>query len=82
MPLLNVKKINGGDDFVSLALQAIIVIPSSIFNKESEILIANSKGTIQKISERNSILLSIESEKFELEQNRIIEKEGLSKLKA
>lgn len=75
------KKINGGTDFTSLALNAIIVIPSSIFNKESETLYAKSTSTSQNISERNNTLLTIESEKFEKEQNSIIEKEGLAQLK-
>lgn len=75
------KKINVTDDFVSIALHAIIVIPSSIFNKESETLNAKSNGAIQKISMRSNTLMAMESEKFEKEQNSIIEKEGLKQLK-
>ncbi|HLP65513.1 hypothetical protein [Flavobacterium sp.] len=73
------KKINETDDFVSIALNAIIVIPSSIFNKESEAI--NSIGSNQKISMRNNTLMAMESEKFEKEQYSIIEKENLIQLK-
>lgn len=75
------KKINGGTDFVSAALNAIIIIPSTIFNKDVENSNAKSIVGSQNISERNSVLLDIESVKLEKEQNSFIEKESLTKLK-
>lgn len=75
------KKINGGTDFVSPALNAIIIIPSSIFSKDVENLNSKSIFGSQNISERNGVLLNIESVKLEKEQNSIIEKDSLTKLK-
>lgn len=75
------KKINGGSDFVSSALNAVIIIPSTIFNKDIANSNAKSIANSQNISERNSILLNIKSQKIEDEQNSIIENEGLTQLK-
>lgn len=75
------KKINGGTDFVTSALNAIIIIPSAIFNKNIANSNAKSTANSQIVSEKNSILLNLKSDIIEKEQNSIIEKEGLTQLK-
>lgn len=75
------KKINGGTDFVTSALNAIIIIPSAIFNKNIANSNAKSIANSQTISEKNSVLLNLKSDIIEKEQNSIIEKEGLTQLK-
>ena len=75
------KKINGGTDFVTSALNAIIIIPSAIFNKNIANSIAKSTANSQRISEKSSALLNLKSDIIEKEQSSIIENEGLTELK-
>ncbi|WP_298508209.1 hypothetical protein [uncultured Kordia sp.] len=75
------KRVNG-DDFVKVALNATIIIPSSILNKVSTSPIKKITGDENKLSSKDTSLLNIELENFEKEQNATEKNESLSQLKS
>ncbi|QHI36736.1 hypothetical protein IMCC3317_21060 [Kordia antarctica] len=73
------KRLNGSD-FVKTALNATIIIPSSILGKA---ITSSSKKVVSKeLSSRDSSLLTIALESYEKEQNAVEENKSLTQLKS
>lgn len=69
-----------GEDFVTKALSAVIIMPLAIFGREAEK--DNVVTSIKELSNKDSSLLEINLENYEKANNTLSEKEGLIQLKS